>query len=239
MIITRNCDNCQSEYLADTRYLKRNQGMFCSRSCSSSRPRVEHESNTICSICQAGFYRKPSRQQTKSGLHFCSKKCQDKAYADRLVKTGPDPIKNPHRSGYAKMGKVWAPLCLGGCGRGTKSQTGLCPTCDDADIIDAWLSGDNDITLYISSTTGLPTDTKKFVKRYLIETRGDRCEDCGFSGVNRKTGNSIIQMDHINGNCFDNAPENLKLLCPNCHAMTETYGSLNKGSGRTHRRKSD
>jgi 5-methylcytosine-specific restriction endonuclease McrA len=30
--------------------------------------------------------------------------------------------------------------------------------------------------------------------------------------------------------------KNLNLLCPNCHSLTPTYGSLNKGNGRLKRR---
>lgn len=100
-------------------------------------------------------------------------------------------------------------------------------------LIHEWLSGDNHVTLSISRD-GKVVDTKSFVKQYLLTIRGDKCEDCGFD----KHGpyGSIIQMDHINGDCFDNRPENLKLLCPNCHAMTPTYGSRNKNSGRFTRR---
>lgn len=36
-----------------------------------------------------------------------------------------------------------------------------------------------------------------------------------------------LQIDHINGNHFDNRIENLRFLCPNCHAQTDTYCGKN------------
>lgn len=37
-----------------------------------------------------------------------------------------------------------------------------------------------------------------------------------------------LQLDHINGVNNDNRLNNLRLLCPNCHSQTETFGGKNK-----------
>lgn len=37
-----------------------------------------------------------------------------------------------------------------------------------------------------------------------------------------------LELDHINGVNDDNRLENLRILCPNCHALTETYRGKNQ-----------
>jgi hypothetical protein len=74
-------------------------------------------------------------------------------------------------------------------------------------------------------------------KKYLINKYGEKCMDCGWCEKNRKTGNIPIQLEHIDGHSENNRLDNLKLLCPNCHSLTSTYGALNKGNGRKNRYK--
>lgn len=54
-----------------------------------------------------------------------------------------------------------------------------------------------------------------------------RCQFCGCNG-NWQNGIISLQIDHKNGNNTDNRIENLRYLCPNCHALTETYRGRNK-----------
>lgn len=84
MIVTRACNNCQEDYRAESRYLKRGQGLFCSQSCSSKFFRAEEVSkklpNVTCSFCNNNFYKAPSKiKQSKSGLFFCSRSHKDAA----------------------------------------------------------------------------------------------------------------------------------------------------------------
>lgn len=74
------------------------------------------------------------------------------------------------------------------------------------------------------------------VRRYLLEKTNCSCEICGCNWVNPKSGNPIVQIHHIDGNAFNNKEENLQVLCPNHHAMTETFGNNNE-NGRAKRLK--
>ena len=67
----------------------------------------------------------------------------------------------------------------------------------------------------------------RIVKSYLLEKSNYRCNECGFSGTNPYTGNTILQIEHIDGDKRNNTPDNLKILCPNCHAMTKTFAGAN------------
>lgn len=54
-----------------------------------------------------------------------------------------------------------------------------------------------------------------------------RCQFCGSDGTwfNVKIS---LEIDHINGVSNDHRLENLRWLCPNCHATTITYAGKNK-----------
>jgi hypothetical protein len=73
------------------------------------------------------------------------------------------------------------------------------------------------------------------VKRYLREKYFNSCSICGWSQIHPVTGEAPLVADHIDGNWRNNAEENLRLLCPNCDALTPTFSALNKGKGRPNR----
>lgn len=70
------------------------------------------------------------------------------------------------------------------------------------------------------------------VKKWLRETYGNNCSICGWSEVNVTTKRVPLHVDHMDGNPVNHTLENLRLLCPNCHSLTPTFGNLNRGNGR-------
>lgn len=86
------------------------------------------------------------------------------------------------------------------------------------------LKSDKKIDLHYSS-----------IRKSLLWYYDHKCQKCGNDKWN---GEKIpLEIDHINGNPDDNNFDNLRLICPNCHAQTDTYKGKNKGQGRQYRRK--
>jgi Zn finger protein HypA/HybF involved in hydrogenase expression len=47
-----------------------------------------------------------------------------------------------------------------------------------------------------------------------------KCESCGLKEWNNKP--IPLELDHIDGNHYNNQFDNLRVICPNCHALTDT-----------------
>lgn len=75
--------------------------------------------------------------------------------------------------------------------------------------------------------------TRGTLRKWLLRKRGHSCERCH---TTEWMGEKVpLEIDHVDGNAGHNNPENLRLLCPNCHAQMPTSKGRNRGNGRTAR----
>ena len=56
-----------------------------------------------------------------------------------------------------------------------------------------------------------------WIKRYLVEQRGHKCETCKGTMHNNKEIPLIV--NYKDNNTYNNSEENLELICPNCRAQ--------------------
>lgn len=78
--------------------------------------------------------------------------------------------------------------------------------------------------------------TNKLRKRLFEENiKKKKCECCGITDWLNKP--APLELDHKDGNKNNHRLNNLRILCPNCHAQTETYRGKNtkfkRGRGET------
>lgn len=73
------------------------------------------------------------------------------------------------------------------------------------------------------------------VRRFLFEKFNNKCSECKWSQINLHTNTIPLEIDHIDGNPENHSPDNLTLLCPNCHSLTKGHSS-SKGQGRRYYR---
>lgn len=110
-----------------------------------------------------------------------------------------------------------------------KSTTGkyCCSQCkadyEFKDYIKKWKNGEE------NGTKGR-YEISNYIRKYLLMKHNNSCQICGWDNVNLYTGKVPLQIHHIDGNCLNNSEDNLQLLCPNCHSLTENFGSRNKNA---------
>lgn len=87
-----------------------------------------------------------------------------------------------------------------------------------------------DIEMYLNNEK--PCGSFRLKNRLLRE--GILLPICTSCGLTEWMSNPIpLELDHIDGNNDNNTLINLRLLCPNCHALTPTYRGKNQARAKT------
>jgi hypothetical protein len=129
------------------------------------------------------------------------------------------PLKGP--------GTAVCPHCKN-CNKLLTRQTGIYCTqaCQHAFNRAEWLQ--RWLTDFTFNPTNKHGELPERVRYSLISLRREKCEQCGWCVRHPLTGKIPVQVHHNDGNDCNNRPENLKLLCPNCHSLTPNWGARNK-----------
>lgn len=74
-----------------------------------------------------------------------------------------------------------------------------------------------------------------YVRNFMLQKANYHCEKCGWGEKNPFTDKIPLEIHHKDGNYSHTIEDNLEVLCPNCHALTENFRS--RGGGREDRKK--
>lgn len=225
----RYCLQCGKE-------LKYGQLKFCSNSCSVSFnnklrvPMSDEVRKKISNTLKSKNNKKVIKEKTKkyclvcgkeltgNRTSYCSKECSKQR--NNIYYRTVGIVKKCNYCGKEFIGRYDRKYCSNKCANNFKKEKN----------IKLFLEG----KYFNNGNIKIPD----VIREFLYKKNNYKCEVCGYEGYNLKTGKTILQIHHIDGNSKNNSPDNLQVICPNCHAKTENYMALNKGkSGRDKRYK--
>jgi rubrerythrin len=124
-------------------------------------------------------------------------------------------------------------ICLN-CGNVISNRNKYCNnTCQQthqtSSLVERWLNGEN---LIRKGGTSIPT----WMRKFLLEETNYKCSECGWGEKNPYTNTVPLDIDHIDGDAYNNHRENLRVQCPNCHSLKKTFKNTGRRkSTRTYR----
>lgn len=190
------------------------RGIYCSPSCCGKFATQQRGKNT--NLREENTCLNSTCNNMTTNPMYCSRTCA-------AIVNNTLSVKRKRVSGIVdclfcdtKLTISQTKFCSGPCEKSYKSYMNYC------EFVEGYVDG--------SDKTGL---LRSSVRTLLLENSNYTCE-CGWSTPNPTLGRPILTIDHIDGNWNNNYIWNLRVLCYNCHTLTPTFGTLNRGnkSGR-------
>lgn len=179
----------------------------------------------ICENCGKKY--EPDRKVRK----FCSRSCAATFNNSLKAKRGqgPNSIRWINCEFCGSRTKVKISSNFNYCSR----------NCSNRHLFQRWCNGE-DVMSHLTWKNEFPA----WAKVLLLEEAGYQCQavrsDTGqrcTESRRKPNGNSILEVEHKDGDSSNHTRKNIELLCPSCHSLTATYRAGNYGkSSRTHRR---
>jgi endogenous inhibitor of DNA gyrase (YacG/DUF329 family) len=201
---------------------------YC-KHCGKEITGKDHKRKKFCNRSCAASYNNTGRKHSDEEKEKISKSLQRK---NPNFDGNYKPIEKRQKLNYERFDNTKEYFCLY-CGKkidnpyGSKANKFCSRKCQTnyelKEFIDRWRNGEE---------TGMKGKygISDRLRNYLILQHNGKCEKCGFEGTNPYTGRSVLQIHHMDGDCTNNKEENLQVLCPNCHAMTDNFGKRNKNA---------
>lgn len=200
------CNRCNKFFWKEKRWTKKSDKTFCSKECLyiSKQKRTK----VMCSFCGKELIRRLSHiRNNKTNLFFCNNKCSSQAASAKM---------------FCKTKTLQCCKCGKNVEVDSRTSKIKCYSCRHP----GFKKKPND---YYKVLTGEENTTSYTCLRAFLIKEGikeNKCEKCSITEWQGKP--ICIQLHHEDGNRNNNLLENLKMVCPNCHTQTITWGVRNK-----------
>lgn len=225
--ITKECvrDGCSEIFSGTKSEIGRKR--YCSRSCAAKVNNATAKKRSVEGSC------KKCNKPISTRYVYCSDECRGWEFS--LGRTGPVQrtyAYNPNCEicGGIKIGSRDRRYCSDEC---RKVATVIAKEKFRELKAESWLAGEigaNGKYALLEWARGYILDRAGLVCEAIDDRTGERCTE---DRINPRTGKTVLQVDHIDGNWENCSPDNLRAICPTCHALTPTWGAGNMGKGRT------